>query len=105
MVGNMEIETCWRYYRSFGIRGTRLARISKLKHVGDTIVPQTFGERIEDEEKKENLVLISEQGFSEGRAVGIVVSFQRNPPPNICGRVFFSNQRKPYPNIWGRFWR
>jgi len=71
----MEIETCWRYYRSFGIRGTRLVRISKLKHVRDTIVPQTFGERGE------------------------------NPPPNICGRVFFSNQRKPYPNIWGRFWR
>jgi len=92
MVGNMEIETCWRYYRSFGIRGTRLARISKL-HVGDTIVPQTFGERgeamkIEYEEKKENLTQTFGEGFSSGEAMEIVVSFQRNPPPNIWGRVW-----------------
>jgi len=61
--------------------------------------------KIEYEEKKENLTQTFGEGFSSGEAMEIVVSFQRNPPPNICGRVFFSNQRKPYPNIWGRFWR
>ena len=41
--------------------------------------------KIEYEEKKENLTQTFGEGFSSGEAMEIVVSFQRNPPPNIGG--------------------